>query len=53
MADRVAVVRQLADEVLERYDPKRIGTHYDGCWKVHMYCFARLLKDVTEGDQHE
>lgn len=50
--DRVQVVRELADLVIDKYSIQAGGvSHYAGCWKVHMYCFAQAIKEVTEGDQ--
>lgn len=28
-----------------------IGTHYAGCWKRHVGCFASLIKDVLEEEE--
>jgi len=40
-------VIELCDEVLAEWDGY-ISTHYTGCWKRHVACFARLVKDVLE-----
>ncbi len=42
-------VIDLADEVLDLWDG-HISTHYTGCYKRHVACFARLVKDVLEGE---
>jgi hypothetical protein len=27
-----------------------VGTHYEGCWRRHIACFAVLVKDALEGE---
>ena len=43
----VETVRELAAHILV-LDAGRIGTHYAGCWKRHVTCFAVIVRDQLE-----
>lgn len=40
MAD--PIIRELANQVLEVWGD-HISTHYEGCWKRHVACFAAVI----------
>jgi len=39
------LARLLAQEVLDRH-ANHVGTHYEGCWRNHLGCFAKLMLDT-------
>lgn len=45
-------VRELAQEVVDLHSDQ-IGTHYVGCWRYHVACFAVLVRDVLEDESAE
>lgn len=43
--DACADARQLAQEVLDEH-ADRIRTHYEGCWRNHAGCLAKLMLET-------
>ena len=47
-----AAVLNLADDVIARWAGK-VSTHYEGCWRAHVACFAALVVDtLDQGTDH-
>ena len=50
MKTQLEAIQEIADEVLEVWKD-HIGTHYDGCWKRHVGCFAWHVKMIVDREE--